>query len=156
MLKTLLPMTTLGVLIFTPASAGDLTLKRSLDLAQAAIKSCAARGFPVSSSVVDAKGIVIVTLRADGAPKAPIAAPKKAATAVAFNQPGSVMEPREKTDAAFAAEIAAHPDLYNAHGGSLPLYDALGVLIGGLAVADVSHEIADQCARSALEVTPLK
>jgi uncharacterized protein GlcG (DUF336 family) len=156
MRKILYPLTALGLSVFAPASAGDLTLKRSLDLAQAAIASCAAKGAAVSASVVDAKGIVIVVLRADGAPKAPVAAPRKAATAVAFNQPGSVMEPREKTDAAFAAEIAAHPDLYNAHGGSLPLYDASGALIGGLAVADTSHEMADQCARSALEIPATK
>jgi uncharacterized protein GlcG (DUF336 family) len=127
----------------------SLTLPVAIDLARAAVDVCAAKGFHVSASVVDAKGVPLVILRDEASPKPPIAAPRKAATAVMFDAPGSVMEPREKAEPDFAAKIAADPDHLNAHGGSLPLH-ARGVLVGGLAIADTGHDTADQCARAAL------
>jgi uncharacterized protein GlcG (DUF336 family) len=131
-----------------PMAVGpDLDL--SVRLATGAIQICAQKGYAASASVVDSAGIVKVTLRTDGAPKAPIAAPRKAATAVAFDLPGSIMEPMEASDAAFGAKIKAQPDTYNAHGGSIPLHKD-GKLIGGLAIADVPHAVADQCVREAL------
>jgi len=108
-----------------------------------------ATSLPDAAAVVDSAGLVKVLIRADGAPKPPVAAPMKAAAAAAFDQPGSQMEPRSKTDPAFAAQLLAHKDIYNDHPGSLPLHRD-GKLIGGLAVADVPHEMADTCARAAV------
>jgi len=125
------------------------TLDQSLKLAQAALEACHARGYDGSAAVVDSAGLVKVLLRADAAPKPPVAAPMKAAAAAAFDQPGADMEPRAKTDPAFAAQLQAHKDLYNDHPGSLPLHKD-GKVIGGLAVADVPHDIADTCARAAV------
>ena len=143
------------VLAAGPATAGEtLSLDTSLKLAQSALDACQAKGFAASAAVVDATGLPKVVLRADGQVKPPVAAPKKAATAAAFNQAGSEMEPREKTDPAFAATIAAHPDTYNDHPGSIPLHRD-GVLIGGLAIADVPHDVADACVREALARNPL-
>ncbi len=130
-------------------SAPGPELQVSLTLAQDALADCAARGYAASVSVVDSAGLVKVTLRSDAQGKPPIAAPRKAATAVAFDQAGTVMEARAKTDPVFAAQLAAHPDLYNDHPGSVPLHRG-GVLIGGLAIADVPHDIADACVRAAL------
>ena len=161
------PYLLLGLLWLAPvAQAGDTptapapavayvlapgpSLALSLKLAQAAIDACQAKGFAASASVVDSAGLVKATLRADGAPKPPVAAPLKAATAVAFDAPGSVMAPRSETDADFAALMAAHKDLYNPHAGSLPLHKD-GKVFGGLAVADVPHDVADTCARTALD-----
>jgi uncharacterized protein GlcG (DUF336 family) len=129
-----------------PAS---LPLPVAIDLARAAIEACAAQGAHVSAAVVDAAGNPLVVLRDEKSPKPPIAAPRKANTAAVFDQPGSIMEPREKTDAAFAAKIAADPDHLNPHAGSLPLHVGRA-LVGGLAVADTGHTAADQCARAAL------
>ena len=131
------------------AHAQALDLPLSIDLARAAVEACAAKGAPVSVAVVDDKGNPLVVLRAPGSPKPPIAAPRKAATAVQFDAPGSEMEPRQKADPAFAALIAAEPDRLNPHAGSLPLHRD-GKLVGGLAVADTTHETADACARAAL------
>ncbi|MEI9904092.1 MAG: heme-binding protein [Asticcacaulis sp.] len=64
------------------------SLQVSLDLAKAAIAACTARGLAASVSVVDSAGLVKVILRADGAPKPPVAAPLKAATAAKFDAPG--------------------------------------------------------------------
>ena len=140
------------LLVATPTFAqtpGALDLPLSIDLARAAVDACAAKGLPVSASVVDDKGNPLVVLRSPASQKPPIAAPRKAATAVQFDAPGSEMEPRQKADPAFAALIAAEPDRLNPHGGSLPLH-MNGKLVGGLAVADTTHEAADACARAAL------
>jgi uncharacterized protein GlcG (DUF336 family) len=126
-----------------------LTLPTAIGLARAAIDVCAAKGAHVSVAVVDAKGNPLVVLRDELSPKPPIAAPRKANAAVVFDQPGSIMEPREKSDPEFAAKIKADPDHLNPHAGSLPLHVG-GTVVGGLAIADTTHETADQCARAAL------
>lgn len=133
--------------------AQPLTLPVAIDLARAAIGACAAKGAHVSAAVVDAKGNPLAILRDEQSPKPPIAAPRKANAAVVFDLPGSVMEPREKSDPEFAARIAADPDHLNPHAGSLPLHVGTAV-VGGLAIADTSHETADQCARAALAQFP--
>lgn len=130
-----------------------LTLPVAIDLARAAIDACGAKGAHVSVAVVDARGLPLVVLRDDLSPKPPIAAPRKANAAVVFDEPGSVMEPREKTDPDFAAKIAADPDHLNPHAGSLPLHVGATV-VGGLGVADTGHAVADRCARAALAQFP--
>jgi uncharacterized protein GlcG (DUF336 family) len=146
-------LATLALMAGLAAAPEPLTLPTAIDLAKAAIDTCAAKGAHVSAAVVDAKGNPLVVLRDEQSPKPPIAAPRKANAAVVFDLPGSVMEPREKTDPAFAAKITADPDHLNAHGGSLPLHVG-ATLVGGLAIADTSHETADQCARAALAKFP--
>ncbi|WP_165186799.1 heme-binding protein [Caulobacter soli] len=149
---TALAMTLAGLATVVPVdafAAPALDLPLSIDMARAAVDACAAKGAAVSVSVVDDKGNPLVVLRAPNSPKPPIAAPRKAATAVQFDAPGSVMEPRQKADPAFAALIAAEPERLNPHAGSVPLHID-GKLVGGLAVADTTHETADACAREAL------
>jgi len=148
----------LAILAFAAglATAPDphaLTLPLAIDLAKASIDACAAKGAHVSAAVVDAAGNPLVVLRDELSPKPPIAAPRKANAAVVFDQPGSVMEPRQKSDPDFAAKIAADPDHLNPHAGSLPLHVGTAV-VGGLAIADTTHETADQCARAALARFP--
>lgn len=144
----------LAILAFAAGVASEpLTLPTAIDLAKAAIDVCAAKGAHVSAAVVDARGNPLVVLRDEQNPKPPIAAPRKANAAVVFDQPGSVMEPREKTDADFAAKIKADPDHLNPHAGSLPLHVGT-VVVGGLAIADTTHEAADACARAALAKFP--
>jgi len=133
--------------------AQPLTLPTAIDLAKAAIDACALRGAHVSAAVVDATGNPLVVLRDEQSLKPPIAAPRKANAAVVFDQPGSLMEPREKADADFAARIKADPEHLNPHAGSLPLHVG-AILVGGLAVADTTHEAADLCARAALAQFP--
>ncbi len=137
-------------LAFALLAAQAIDLPRAIRLAQAAISACAAQGAPASASVVDSEGNPLVIVRSPASPKPPVAAPAKAATAALFDSPGSAMESREKTDSAFAAQIAASTGKLNPHGGSLPLHQG-GTVIGGLAVADVDHALADRCARTALD-----
>ncbi|WP_443750214.1 heme-binding protein [Asticcacaulis solisilvae] len=161
MRRFLYAVTVAGCLAVNPALAEDKpapvtytevpgpALPLALRLAQGALDACHAKGLSASAAVVDSDGRLKVLLRADGAPKPPVAAPLKAAAAAHFDAPGSDMEPREKTDTAFAAELAAHKDLYNPHAGSLPLHKD-GKVFGGFAVADVPHADADACVRAAL------
>ena len=152
-MKRTMILVALAVAVPMVASAAQapsaLDLPLSIDLARAAVDACAAKGAAVSVAVVDDKGNSLVVLRAPASAKPPVAAPRKAATAVQFDAPGSVMEPREKTDPTFAALIKAEPERLNPHAGSLPLH-INGQLVGGLAVADTSHEMADACARAGL------
>lgn len=134
----------------TALAALAIDLPRAMRLAEAAITACAAYHAPASASVVDSAGNVLVVLRSPGSPKPPVAAPAKAAAAAAFDSPGSAMEPREKNDPDFAAKIAASQGRLNPHAGSLPLHQG-GTIVGGLAVADVDHALADRCARAALD-----
>jgi len=140
---------------FAGDAGNDIRLSEALGLANAALAACRAQGHPASVSVVGADGITRLTLRDDGAVKQPVAAPIKAFTALTFHASGADIAAREKSDPAFAARITSHPDIYNDHPGSIPLYHN-GVLIGALAVADVDHEVADACARAAAEQFPLK
>lgn len=144
----------LAVLAFAASvTTQPLTLPTAIDLAKAAVDACAAKGAHVSAAVIDASGNPLVVLRDEQSLKAPVAAPRKANAAIVFDQPGSVMEPREKTDPDFAARIKADPDHLNPHAGSLPLHVG-DTVVGGLGVADTGHETADACARAALAKFP--
>ncbi|MFT3907301.1 MAG: heme-binding protein [Steroidobacteraceae bacterium] len=125
------------------------TLQSALALAESALAACKTKGFAVSVSVVDSAGLAKVTLGADGSPGRTATSVRKAATAVAFNAPGSELEARAAKDKDFAAKIAANPD-YNDHPGSLPLL-LDGKLIGGIGIGGApTHEDDEACARSAV------
>lgn len=68
----------------------DLSYPIARTIAEAAIESCAAKGYPVSAVVVDRAGEVIVAMRADGAaPHTMENARRKAYTALSFRMPTS-------------------------------------------------------------------
>jgi len=68
----------------------DLSYGMARTIAEAAIESCGAKGYPVSAVVVDRAGEVIVAMRADGAaPHTMENARRKAYTALSFRVPTS-------------------------------------------------------------------
>jgi uncharacterized protein GlcG (DUF336 family) len=68
----------------------DLSYPMARTIAETAIESCGAKGYPVSAVVVDRAGEVIVALRADGAaPHTMENARRKAYTALSFRMPTS-------------------------------------------------------------------
>src|SRR5258708_29044139 len=90
-----------------PASAQELPTQKLLPLALAqeapleVVSSCAANGFRESVAVVDADGVVRVTMRGDGAGAHTLnSAFRKAYTAATFGRPTS----------AWAEAIAKNPD----------------------------------------------
>lgn len=126
------------------------TLDVALELAQATLAACKAKGQAVSVSVVDSAGQAKVTLAADGSPGKPATSVRKGATAVAFKAPGSELEVREKSDKEFAAKIAANPNDYNDHAGSV-LLKVGSDIIGGIGVSGAAaHETDEACAKEAV------
>lgn len=126
-------------------------LDTALAMAQTALAVCQSKGAAISVSVVDAAGQAKVTLAADGSPGKTSTAVRKAATAVAFKASGSQMEAREKTDKEFAAKIAANPNDYNDHAGSLPLKVG-SEIIGGIGISGAAtHELDEECAKAAVD-----
>jgi len=96
-LKSLLVASGLVVAMVPVANAQDLTvdvprltLEVNNKIAMETIKACEAKGIPVSVTVVDRNGIIMVQMRDSMAP--PVSLPisqKKAYTAVMFNANGS-------------------------------------------------------------------
>jgi uncharacterized protein GlcG (DUF336 family) len=82
--------TALGAALATPTQAQllthrDLSYPMARTIAEAAIESCGAKGYPVSAVVVDRAGEVMVAMRADGAaPHTMENARRKAYTALSF------------------------------------------------------------------------
>ncbi|WP_457428084.1 heme-binding protein [Roseateles sp. P5_E7] len=146
------PMALLTLACSHHLSAQEITLQHALEMARSVLSACENRGVRPSLSVVDSKGVTKVVVRADGASRSPVAAPRKAATAAFHDLPGSVMEPRVLSDPAFKAAIESAPERWNAHAGSMPLHYA-GKVVGGIAVADVPHDVADACLRAGLAAT---
>jgi hypothetical protein len=112
----------LAILAF--AAGLDRRLNRNPDAADrdrpgpASIDVCAAKGRACQRRRGRRQGQSAGRPARRASPKPPIAAPRKANAAVVFDSPGSVMEPREKSDPDFAAKIAADPDHLNPHAGS--------------------------------------
>jgi uncharacterized protein GlcG (DUF336 family) len=82
--------TALGAALAAPAQAQllthrDLSYPMARTIAESAIESCGAKGYPVSAVVVDRGGEVMVAMRADGAaPHTMENARRKAYTALTF------------------------------------------------------------------------
>jgi uncharacterized protein GlcG (DUF336 family) len=97
----------------------------ALEAAQVAISTCAANGYKVAASIVDAAGVLKVLVAADGATKGAVeSSTKKAVTANAMKAATSEIQEKMKTDPALAAKVAADTSLF-ARAGGLPL------LVGG-------------------------
>jgi uncharacterized protein GlcG (DUF336 family) len=121
----------------------------ALAMAQRALAACQAKGWAVSVSVVDKAGGARATLVADGSFGLSATAVRKAATAVAFQAPGSELEQKARTDPVLAAELTK-PE-YNAHSGSV-LVRIDGRIVGGIGVSGApTHEGDEACARAGLE-----
>ena len=114
------------LICFAPASAQELPTQKLLPLALAqeaafaAVSSCAANGFRESVAVVDADGVVRVTMRGDGAGAHTLnSAFRKAYTAATFGRPTS----------AWAEAIAKNPDV-----GAMQHIDNILMAGGGIPI----------------------
>lgn len=104
----------------TPAAKGP-SLELALEAAQATVADCIARGHRVGVSVVDAAGVLKVSLAADGASSRGVqSSNNKAVTALTFRQKSGELGERIKTDAELAARVAANP-AFNARAGGVLL-----------------------------------
>lgn len=124
-----------------------LPMKTAQKVAEKAIDDCAKKGFPVTATVVDFDGIVIVQLRADGTTAASVDASKgKAVASAGFRSPTSGL----------TAAAATNPGLLQVPGfvilaGGLPIQGSSGV-IGGIGVGGApSGTIDEGCATVGLD-----
>jgi len=92
----------------------------ALEVAQAALDACKAKGFNTSVSVVDSAGVLKVLLAADGAsPRGVQSSTNKAVTALIFKAATSQLGEQAKVDKELADKIAANPNFNNRAGGVL-------------------------------------
>ncbi|MFO1183185.1 MAG: heme-binding protein [Bauldia sp.] len=116
-----------------PARAPEMAL--SVEMAQAAVAACAANGYKVGVSIVDAAGVLRVMVSADGASKqGSESSTRKAYTAALLKTSTADTQAKVATDKALADKIAADPMLF-ARAGGLPLMvgnDLIGAIgVGG-------------------------
>ncbi len=118
-----------------PAARGP-SLQLSLEAAQGAIATCAARdGQKIGVTVVDSAGVLKVVLASDGtSARGVLSSTNKALTALAFAGATSELGEKAKADADFAAKVAANPS-YNVRPGGLLIKvgnDVIGAIgVGG-------------------------
>jgi uncharacterized protein GlcG (DUF336 family) len=119
-------------------------------IAQAAMQSCADKGFPVSVVIVDRDGIELVVLRDEDATGATVAtALGKARASAGFRTPSGVLDQAAKNDPG----LTTVPDFVLLAGGE-PITTPAGDLLGGIGVSGApSGDIDDSCALSAFAPT---
>lgn len=132
-------------------SVAVLPLNLAQQAAQAAVKSCAEKGYRVSAAVVDGSGVLRALLRGDGAgPHTIDSSRKKAYTALSLGEStGRLVE-----------IVKAHPEAAGLRdmndsilvlGGGLPIRSG-DVLIGGIGVGgSPGGQLDEACARAGLE-----
>jgi uncharacterized protein GlcG (DUF336 family) len=121
----------------SPTAARALDLALAVEAAQAAVDACAAKGFKIGATIVDAAGVPKILMAADGAgPKAVETSEQKAKTAVALKASLSDVVEKMKTDQALAAKVKGDSSLF-VHAGGLLLM-AGNDIIGAFGVGGVS------------------
>ena len=125
-----------------PARAPATAL--AMEAAETAIAVCAANGFNVGVSVVDAAGGVRVLAIADGtSARLGNPATRKATAAVTFGLPTSTLEEQVQTDSTLAARFEAEPATMYARAGGLPLI-VNGEVIGAIGVGGAPDGMEDE------------
>ena len=129
-------------------------LTYAMQLAQAALAACRARGGTVSVLVTDAAGIPVVLLSGDGAgERSQLITQTKANTVIRYRMSSTDVKRRTRTDPALAREIALDPNIGEARLGAFPLLDG-GELIGALSVSGLTGG-DDACAQDAMAKVPM-
>jgi uncharacterized protein GlcG (DUF336 family) len=125
----------------------------ALEAAETAQETCRARGYRVSTLVVDSVGSTIVLLTGDGADSVTNAiAATKTATVLKYKVSSGVVMKRMESDPVLAAEAKNDPAIGEVRQGGLPI--TVGrELIGAIAVSgDLGPVDKDEvCARAGLD-----
>jgi uncharacterized protein GlcG (DUF336 family) len=128
-------------------------LQFAIQLAQAAVAACAAKGDKVSVLVTDSVGTPVVMLSGDGAgERSQLITSTKTATALKYRLPSAEVAKKALTDPKLRTELQADPNIGVARaGGFLLMKD--NELIGALAVSGGADE---DCAKDAMAKVPLR
>jgi uncharacterized protein GlcG (DUF336 family) len=129
-------------------------LQYAIQLAQAAVAACAARGGKISVLVTDSVGTPVVMLSGDGAgERSQLITGTKAATAIKYRMPSADVAKKAAADPKLRAELQADPNIGVARsGGFLLMKDEQ--LIGALAVSGFTG-VEEECAKEAMTKVPL-
>lgn len=128
-------VTALGAVVAAPAEAQllthrDLSYPMARTIAEAAIDSCGAEGYPVSAVVLDRGGEIIVAMRADGAASLTVEnARRKAYTALSFKVPTSDYAKRYAANNPVVHQQVTLPNVIAIPGG-LPVKVGKDVIAG--------------------------
>jgi uncharacterized protein GlcG (DUF336 family) len=129
-------------------------LMYSLQLAQAAVEACKAKGEPVSVRVADSIGTTVVLLSGDGAgERSLLITSVKAAVAAKYRMPADELSKKANADARLAKEIHDNPSIGSIRGGSQMLMSGK-TFIGVLAVSGAPGS-DETCAKEALAKHPV-
>jgi uncharacterized protein GlcG (DUF336 family) len=128
-----------------------LTHKDAKILVAAAQKQAEAIGKPITVTVVDSGGFIVVTERMDGArPLTPSIAAAKAYTAAVMQRPTNMLKQWCKTQPEFFAQVSTmgHLPIVATDGGVTIRRD--GTLLGGLGISGGTGEEDQQICEAAL------
>ena len=129
-------------------------LMYSLQLAQAAVDACKAKGEAVSVRVADSIGTTVVLLSGDGAgERSQLITSVKAAVVTRYRMPAAELARKAKADPRLAKEIRENPSIESIRGGSQLLMSGR-TFIGVLAVSGAPG-VDESCAQAALAKHPV-
>jgi uncharacterized protein GlcG (DUF336 family) len=131
-------------------------LAYSLQLAQAALEACKAKGGIVSVLVTDSAGTPIVLLSGDGAgERSQLITQTKAYTVVKYRIPSGDVKRKARTDPRLADEISRDPNIGEARFGAFPLMRG-EELVGVLSLSGMAGGGDEDCAKQAMAKVPLR
>jgi uncharacterized protein GlcG (DUF336 family) len=130
-------------------------LQFAIQLAQAAVASCSARGGKISVLITDSVGTPVVMLSGDGAgERSQLITATKAATAIKYRMASGEVAKKAATDPKLRAELQADPNIGVARGGAF-LITKGDELVGALAVSGFTG-VEEECAKDAMAKVPLQ
>jgi uncharacterized protein GlcG (DUF336 family) len=130
-------------------------LMYSLQLAQAAVDACKAKGELVSVRVADSVGTTVVLLSGDGAgERSQLITSVKVAVVAKYRMPASELSKKAKADPKLAKEIRENPSIESVRGGSQMLMSG-STFVGVLAVSGAPG-VDEICAKEALAKHPMQ
>lgn len=129
-------------------------LMYALQLAQAAVEICAAKGERVSVRVADSIGTTVVLLSGDGAgERSQLITSVKVAVVSRYRMPAAELAKKAKADPRLAKEVSENPSIESIRGGSLMLMSG-STFVGVLAVSGAPG-VDETCAKEAYAKHPL-
>ena len=129
----------------------NISMKAAQKIAKKAVKKCSQDGFNVSAAVVDASGVLVAHLRADGAgPHTVSSAFRKAFTAASLRRSTGGLANLVVNVPTTAGLRDMHENMLLLQGG-LPISNASGDVIGGVGVGGApGGQLDEACAQEAI------
>lgn len=143
-------LTLLSAALSTGAFAKDISMERALQIAEQAVVHCTGLGYQVSATVVDASGVTVAVIRADGAgPHTIDASRRKAYTSASAKNKTSAMLLASQTNP--LAQNLGQIEGFLLLGGGVPVLKN-GMTIGAVGVGGApSGAIDEVCAQAGID-----